>query len=663
MALGILPVSAAAQDFGSFVSPGELADAHAEVRGVTNCVACHEVGVGVSATRCMKCHDAVRNQVSNKTGFHKDKGETCQSCHPDHRGRTFQMVKLSKDDFDHDQTGFPLEGAHAKQECKDCHTKAGEWAGLKQTCVSCHEDPHGSMESDRPLLAGCETCHGVERWDALPIPTDVFDHTDAKQADFVLEGLHREVDCERCHTDMRFVPTASESCATCHQDMHRKQFGNRGCEQCHTVNVRKWQRRDYPHDSTKFPLEGQHRKVSCEACHGDKSKARYVDLPHERCDTCHSDPHKGQFKPRDCDACHSIAVAGFKLANFDHDTTKFPLKGAHAQVLCETCHGTDAEKGFAGLVFDDCSSCHQDPHEGDFAPDLCSTCHQETSWEVADFDHNRTAYPLEGGHLEVACVSCHGEGDARQLKGVDHSTCAACHGVDEPHAAHFEPARCDSCHQVAAWALVAFDHAAETGFRIAGKHEGLDCVACHGELSFPEVEPACSACHQDDAPAEHFPGECGACHVETGWAFASLGANGHDVTGFPLRGAHQAVACQDCHAPGVKRAAAQATCSSCHAAEDPHRHMLGDRCESCHTTLDWMRTTFRHTTTGFPLRGVHRAILCEECHAGGFGGTPRECGACHSNARPRTPVHDIPQSFQCDACHRPYDWDQVSYPH
>ena len=40
---------------------------------------------------------------------------------------------------------------------------------------------------------------------------------------------------------------------------------------------------------------------------------------------------------------------------------------------------------------------------------------------------------------------------------------------------------CEECHNPNAWSLWMFDHNKQTEFELEGKHEGLECKACHTE--------------------------------------------------------------------------------------------------------------------------------------------------------------------------------------
>src|SRR5687768_16768168 len=89
----LVPGLARAQGVGSFVSPGPLAQDHAEFDSFpTGCAKCHSPDLPPGAPqKCLACHESVKKQITSRTGFHKDKGETCRTCHPDHRGRDWEL--------------------------------------------------------------------------------------------------------------------------------------------------------------------------------------------------------------------------------------------------------------------------------------------------------------------------------------------------------------------------------------------------------------------------------------------------------------------------------------------------------------------------------------------------------------------------------------------
>jgi hypothetical protein len=666
----LTPPPAQAQSVGGFVSPGALARPHAELEGITRCNKCHEPGAGVTAERCLACHESVQDQIDARSGYHADRDELCERCHPDHKGLDFEMVQLDEQSFAHQSTGFALRGVHAELSCDKCHTEPEVWTGLDSGCRSCHEDPHGADASSRTLLDDCRACHDDDDWKALPLPPALFDHDDPQACDYPLQGRHAEVACAECHGQMRFVPVEHGECVDCHRDVHRGQFDPRPCDACHDVQRADFRLPGFDHAATRYPLQGRHREVVCSKCHGRGERARYAGLPFGRCDDCHEDVHEEQFAPRDCDACHRVDVAGFVVETFDHETTGYPLRGGHVEVTCDKCHGEGETERFAGTAFADCADCHQDIHDGLFWPDACATCHpSEADWTVADFDHDRTHYPLDGAHTKVECKACHPE---RAVGRLLHATCADCHREQDPHRGDADDESCARCHSTEAWPLVFYDHGEATGYELEGAHREATCQACHApqwteeapDLSFRGLKRACSTCHEAARPTGHYEGECGECHTGSAWTPATLGEQGHDVTGFSLRGGHGSLACDDCHAAMEPAPAASPGCVDCHGDDDEHRGMLGSRCEECHGASDWLRTRFRHALTGWSLKGGHRTAACEQCHATGYAGTPQDCWRCHDYERPSDEVHDQGLSRDCELCHRPYDWeDDVRYPH
>lgn len=658
--VGPVVPEAQAQGFGGFVSPGELARDHEDLDKITRCTSCHEPGAGVTAARCLACHETVQEQIDTRRGFHANRDEDCQGCHDDHRGRDFQLVQMHKDSFEHQGVGFALRGKHAQIECRDCHEQEPDWSGLDASCESCHEDPHGASASTRPLLAQCRTCHDEDDWTALPLPLSTFDHNDATQADYALHGQHEDLACEACHTDKDlFVPTEAGACTDCHENPHGRQFPGQSCENCHGVERAKFRLPDFDHDATDFRLDGVHAEQRCSTCHGQGRRAVYRPLEHARCESCHEDVHAGQFAPRDCDACHSSRPDGFQGHVIDHDATSFPLRCGHVEVECTACHGEGPAAVFAGLLAEDCDACHEDIHQARFEPDACTDCHTDGAWPVDPFDHGRTRYLLDGAHADARCTGCHGEGEQRDLQPESES-CLDCHAEQDPHQGLLAPQTCMDCHVTADWKQLLFDHGA-TRFALDGAHTETPCRSCHETPDYRNTPTECSACHGQDAPADHYEGACSECHGTVSWPDASLGSTGHDATGFPLRGLHTQLQCRDCHADPEPLAAQGGACIDCHAADDPHRNLLGDACGDCHGEADWLRTRFNHAITNYALRGSHRIASCTDCHAAGFAGTPTDCIRCHLQDKPDDRLHGDVLITDCSLCHRPVIWDDATF--
>jgi hypothetical protein len=658
---------------GGFVSPGELASDHAELEGITRCVECHApFQPGVDEGRCLSCHEEIQAQVDRERGFHARRATQCESCHPDHRGLDFELIQFDEEGFNHLSTGFPIDGEHEGLECNDCHTdESGSWQGLERECISCHvdEDPHGTENSDRDLLESCDSCHTAVDWSALPLLASIFDHGSDVQVDYPLTGAHVDVDCEDCHSDWQFVPTDHERCLDCHIDPHFTEF-DAICEDCHP-DPNGWHVASFDHELTGYHLEGLHELATCRGCHGSHVTTRRA---HERCDDCHDTTHGDQFDPRDCDSCHTVVDEDYLIPSFDHEATDYPLTGAHSSMECAGCHSLDEEPiVYADLAHDSCEDCHDDIHEERFAPQECADCHSTVGWSVEEFDHDLTEYPLEGEHIDVECVECHGSTESYLGEGQAHETslfssigsfelefdsCLDCHSDTNPHGEAIEADSCDSCHDVTGWDVADYDH--EPEFTLGDAHAEVECVDCHDPdlVAFDGLEPNCDSCHSDQEPWGHYQGgECDDCHQAADWMPAFMSRNNHQFTGFALTGSHRLLACVDCHDDGTSYGSPALSCAGCHSQDDAHRNLLGDACEDCHADTNWFRTTWRHSMVGWPLRGGHKLAACDDCHATGYAGTPTDCWRCHeTEARPTNSAHQSAFVRDCDACHRPYSW-------
>ena len=283
-------------------------------------------------------------------------------------------------------------------------------------CVACHDDTHeGKFGSD------CAKCHNELSFLALN-DMDFFDHT---VTDYPLEGKHLEVDCKQCHTDRFSTPIDFTTCSNCHSDYHNGEFAKNGtspdCIECHTLN----NGFDYTlygfdqHQSSTFPLEGAHVATPCFACHISEDDERWTFANiGVQCIDCHVDIHENyisnQYYPNNsCTSCH--VSDAWNQVTFDHSLTNWPLEGEHAAVNCRECHFEFAEnettisQNFINLDTQ-CASCHENVHDDMFAINGitdCSRCHITDSWIPEKFNHDDTAFPLEGRHTEIDCKACH----------------------------------------------------------------------------------------------------------------------------------------------------------------------------------------------------------------------------------------------------------------
>jgi len=617
------------------ISPGTLSHSHRSVTGLENCTSCHELSTGKRAFRCLSCHKEIAWRIEARKGLHasyeleKDSSTRCAECHPEHNGENAPITKWNVDTFDHEKTGYKLEGKHI---------------GL-----------------------ACGRCHSAE-------------HVD-----------RRELATIRVTNLNKTFLGVSPSCVNCHQDQHKGRL-KENCLQCHnfidwkTINIL-----SFDHSLSRYPLTGLHVKVRCELCHNTAldRRPRYVGVPFGDCRDCHADPHRGCF-PQTCQSCHD--TAGWNKTSpaeinrtFDHSRTKFPLLGKHREVDCVQCHAkADFQKP---LVFQKCSDCHRpDPHGGQFskrpAGSECSNCHSVNTFKPSTFglkEHRRTAYPLEGKHASVPCAGCHIPKGKATVYAIKFRYCTDCHA--DQHANQFAAApylnRCESCHSLSKFAPSTFGlpRHSEVSFHLMGSHLAVPCNDCHKQsqsfgprliVQYRWPVLSCVSCHADPhgsrfkrflvpAKANNSPSGCEVCHSTVTWS--DLSPFDHKKTSFPLSGAHRSVACAACHKPTnpspglahVDFTLAPHKCPQCHV--DVHGQQFskvgGGECSGCHDANKWKPSLFNHDKqSAFSLEGAHRDVRCESCHkltrvVDGkmilfYKPTDKECVACHGRDLRRT---------------------------
>ena len=586
----VLPTVAEAQ----LLSPGPLAQAHANIDGDDNCDRCHESGKQVVARLCLDCHKDLAGELAASRGLHgrQYKGKPCEDCHVDHLGRGSKLVRWpggAMEKLDHLQTGYALDGAHSKPSCLTCHKKTSPlgkpvFLGTSTACASCHKDPHkGTFGGD------CKKCHGVVDWKGFD--RKAFDHA---LASYPLTGKHTTVACEKCHTGSPPVwkPLRSSTCDTCHKDPHDGQFKAKPCSSCHDTGG--WEVADNKMRAVhpKLSLANGHARVKCETCHD-----RGNDKPPSKgtaCQGCHPQVHVAKFGNR-CESCHaSIRWTGLpeSTGRDNHAKTRYPLTDKHVTVACADCHPRSRPQAsrFRGIVFKTCAPCHADEHKGEFAQRAggdCAQCHTLAGFAPTTFGvtaHATTAFALDGKHVATPCGSCHTGARPRKDLRVDKRACADCHA--NPHGVQFakemQQGGCASCHTSVDWHQSKIDH---TAWPLVGAHARTPCAACHGEkkgaepASYRGVPRTCEGCH-DDVHAGQFTRSqptklCESCHQPTSFTIAAT--FDHKTTGYPLDGKHQPLACASCHKPVALRDGTSSVrwrlgyraCKDCHA--NPHR--------------------------------------------------------------------------------------------
>lgn len=475
-------------------------------------------------SKCLDCHSEIKSGLNSGRGYHSSpevKGKDCWSCHSEHHGRNFQIIRFDEKKFEHEKTGYKLEGAHTRLECNKCHNasnikddklkkRSKTFLGLSTNCLTCHKDEHNST-----LDKNCSNCHTFDSFKGA----EKFQH---KTARFQLTGKHIDVDCSKCHkketasgvTFTRYKPLSFANCLSCHQDPHQNKFGD-DCQKCHsTSSFQTVKTGAFDHNLTKFPLIGKHRAVDCSDCHkGGISKKLLFGL----CTDCHADGHKKQFVTEntitDCRNCHS--TDGFSPSNFgiaEHNKKGFTLDGAHLSIPCFACHYKEGEWKFRPLK-KECILCHVNIHgnelSNEFLPENnCLKCHNTSDWKTVNFNHDLTKFPLSGKHAAAECRQCHYKKEESVNNGYIFKSvkqdCASCH--TDIHFGQFAArgnSGCKDCHSFNGWKPATFNHS-ETKFPLTGAHEKLNCSECHKTsgsqsniyIQYKLTDFKCITCHK-----------------------------------------------------------------------------------------------------------------------------------------------------------------------
>ncbi|MFZ4543185.1 MAG: cytochrome c3 family protein [Saprospiraceae bacterium] len=528
-----------------------------------------------------------------------------------------------------------------------------------------------------------------------------------------LEGISN---CTACHE--LGAKISEQKCLNCHKALQARISQNKGyhvsseikgksCITCHSEHhgynfeMIRFDKNKFNHTQTGYELKGAHGKLeSCARCHTDnyiadnnikQNKNTFLGLD-TRCLACHDDYHQKTLSS-DCAKCHNFD--NFKPAvSFRHDKTEFPLSGAHIKVDCAKCHKSETRNGkkfqdFAIASFKNCSSCHKDPHKGEFGAN-CKSCHTETSFKTlkspSNFNHSLTGYKLEGKHASIDCKKCHDNRNApkenyHEFKLLGEIVCLTCH--QDVHKSKFGT-NCKDCHSQQSFSYTKsganFDHAL-TGYTLSGKHTTVDCKKCHTGPKMTAVlkHDKCADCHKDQHNGEFLDNknrDCADCHKVTGFNDGSFGIEQHEASAFPLKGGHLATPCNACHLKENKWTFKHlgSTCNDCH--KNIHSGFISEKyipandCRSCHSNESWLAVAFDHSQTNFDLKGKHKSIECRACHYRNdnkeiksqiFIGLNSECAKCHEN------IHGVQfeenGNTDCKKCHGFEKFDRSNFNH
>lgn len=242
--------------------------------------------------------------------------------------------------------------------------------------------------------------------------------------------------------------------------------------------------------------------------------------------------------------------------------------------------------------------------------------------------------------------------------------CTGCH--EDAHKGEFGVRACGDCHTLASWSPSTFGVGQHQKYALDGRHVATPCSGCHTgprpRLTFVIANKECLDCHSNPHGTkfakELVEGGCAGCHTAGNWKAWRV-----DHSAWPLRGAHDRIACAACHpgkpadAPAAAFRGVSRACGSCH--DDVHAGQFASKdCTACHDSNSF-RGAFDHTKTRYPLDGVHVDMACAKCHPStqlrngeqvvrwrlGYA----ECRDCHANPHPRV-------TQDCKSCHSATSW-------
>ncbi|MBK8883106.1 MAG: hypothetical protein IPN67_12200 [Bacteroidales bacterium] len=277
------------------------------------------------------------------------------------------------------------------------------------------------------------------------------------------------------------------------------------CSTCHSSKGWEFDTSIYSfdHNRTKFALTGQHIQAGCRDCHISLvfSEAK------TECNECHTDVHQSTAG-LDCGRCHTPASWLVNNIMEIHQTSRFPLLGAHRTADCSDCHKSETSVRF-DVPGVNCIDCHRENYTSATNPNHsvagfsedCSSCHPVNSftWTGAGFNHS--FFPLAQGHSGLNCTECHKTASYADA----NPDCLTCHQSDYDnttnpnHQSMGFPTTCSICHTLSpGWKPAAFkDHDNESFPIYSGRHNGTwnSCADCHtNPASYAQF--TCLSCHE-----------------------------------------------------------------------------------------------------------------------------------------------------------------------
>ena len=268
------------------------------------CAECHTGNTTSASSECISCHQANYNEAPNHVS--QKFPTNCLQCH--------NTNNWEENTFNHNNTAFPLTGAHIATECAACHTSG--YTGTPTLCSSCHQTVYNSTtnpnHSSLGLSTNCNDCHTTNPgWEPALFPN----HQDY----YALQGAHSAIatNCNLCHAG-NYTSTPN-TCFGCHSadynattdPAHSTAQFPTDCQSCHTETA--WVPSTFNHDSQYFPIySGKHQGKwsKCTECHTQPTNYLVfscIDC-HEHNRTDMDNEHQGEngyvYNSANCYACH-----------------------------------------------------------------------------------------------------------------------------------------------------------------------------------------------------------------------------------------------------------------------------------------------------------------------------------------------------------------------
>ena len=299
------------------------------------CSQCHSNGrFKGTSLECFVCHLTVYQAVQSPNHAAGGFSHLCLTCH--------NTNAWKPSTFSHDNTLFPLVGAHRAVPCDQCHIN-NQYAGLHHNCIDCHQANFNAAVNPNHVSGlfstNCTSCHGMNAWQPA-----TFDHNTTR---FSLTGAHTTVQCQLCHTNGNYQLVYTD-CYQCHatdftgatNPNHVTGNFSHSCLTCHTTTA--WQPATFDHSTTRFSLTGAHTTVQCQLCHTNGN----YQLVYTNCYQCHATNFTGATTPvphtgfsTDCSTCHTTNP-GWTPSTYNHANAvpQFPQDNRHRSADCTKCH-------------------------------------------------------------------------------------------------------------------------------------------------------------------------------------------------------------------------------------------------------------------------------------------------------------------------------------